>query len=248
MANGYGWRRDLPDKRDLIHPASALAVLPGHVDLRPKMPAVYDQGQLGSCTANAIAAAMQFDRIRQNLPAFAPSRLMIYYLERAIENTINSDAGAEIRDGMKAVAKTGACDEKLWPYVISKFRSKPSAACYAAAKSDEAKVYARVPQTIDAVRGVLAGGDPIVFGFTVYQSFESAAVAKTGVVPMPSHREATLGGHAVMAVGYDDPSKELIVRNSWGRKWGDGGYFYMPYAYFSDPQLASDFWTLRTVG
>jgi C1A family cysteine protease len=178
---------------------------------------------------------------------FVPSRLFIYYNERVIEGTVDSDSGAQLRDGVKAVAKLGICPETDWPYDISKFTQKPPAKAFTDARRDLARNYLRIPQVLSQMKGCLAAGYPFVFGFTVYQSFESAAVAKSGKVPMPRANEQVLGGHAVCAVGYDDAQQSFIVRNSWGPRWGKQGYCFMPYTYLSDPQLASDFWTLRKV-
>ncbi len=255
---GFGWIPDLPDNRDLLYAAPVpTAPLPSKIDLSSKCTPVYDQGQLGSCTGNAIAAALDFERLRQGLPACAPSRLFIYYNERVMEHTVNSDAGAQIRDGIKSVAKVGACSESsgngtptgsAWPYDIANFAQKPPSPCYAAAKLDRALSYMRLPQALAQLKGCLAGGFPFVFGFTVYESFESDAVAQSGDAPMPSPGEQVLGGHAVMAVGYDDATGRFLVRNSWGSSWGKSGYFTLPYAYPIDPHLASDFWTIRLVG
>jgi len=108
-------------------------------------------------------------------------------------------------------------------------------------------VYQRLNSAIiSTLKGCLASGYPFVFGFTVYQSFESAQVAKTGIVPMPAPHEAVVGGHAVLAVGYDDASQQFIVRNSWGDGWGIKGYFMMPYGYLTDTSLSDDFWTVQT--
>ncbi len=129
---GYGWRPDMPDGRDLRYaaPPAALEELPDKVDLRQQCPPIYDQGQLGSCTANAIGGALEFDQIKQGQASpFTPSRLFIYYNEREIEGSVDSDDGAEIRDGVKSVANQGACKEATWPYDIDKFRDKPSEAC-----------------------------------------------------------------------------------------------------------------------
>jgi C1A family cysteine protease len=246
----YGWIPDLPDYRDHMYaaPVTALAKPPPKVDLRRKCPPVYDQGQLGSCTANAIAAALQFDRMKQRLkPKFVPSRLFIYYNERVMEGTVSTDSGAQIRDGIKSVAQQGDCPEKEWPYDIAKFAVKPSAKCYQHALKYKAVTYQRLVQTLSQLKGCIASGFPFVYGFTVYDSFESDAVAKTGVVPMPQPKEKVLGGHAVLAVGYDDTQQRFIVRNSWGRKWGIKGYFTMPYSYLTDENLADDIWTVRLV-
>jgi len=243
-----GWLPDLPDVRDHMFaaPMNVMATLPPSVDLRSKFPPCYDQGQLGSCTGNAIAGSVQFERRKQMLsPDFIPSRLFIYYNERVIEGTVNTDAGAQIRDGIKAVNKQGVCSEKTWPYVIGKFTNKPSAAAYKEAAKHTVTSYSRVARTLTQMKGCLAAGFPFVYGFTVYESFESAAVAKTGKVPMPKPGEKVLGGHAVLAVGYDDKQDRFITRNSWGPSWGQKGYFTMPYAYLTEPNLSDDFWTIR---
>jgi C1A family cysteine protease len=250
----YGWIPDLPDHRDHLYaaPVTALSALPRRVDLRGKCPkTVYDQGQLGSCTANAIAAAIEFDLIKQRgVKPFTPSRLFIYYNERVLERAVNQDSGAQIRDGVKSVNKLGAPPEALWPYSDRNpgpFQQRPPASVYKAAAKHKVTAYQRVARALAQMKGCLAAGYPFVFGFTVYDSFESSQVAKTGVVPMPGSRENVLGGHAVLAVGYDDAAQRFIVRNSWGAKWGMKGYFTMPYAYLLDSNLADDFWTIRTV-
>jgi C1A family cysteine protease len=245
----YGWVPDLPDHRDHLYaaPVMHLAALPPSIDLRPQCPAVYDQGQLGSCTGNSIAGAIEFDLKKQGLTDFVPSRLFIYYNERAMEGTVGQDAGAQIRDGIKSVATYGAAPETLWPYDVSKFAVKPPQSVYAQAKQYKAVQYTRVAQNLSQMKGCLASGFPFVFGFSVYESFESQAVAQNGVVPMPSSSEQLLGGHAVLCVGYDDTSQRIIVRNSWGPGWGQAGYFTMPYAYVTQASLADDFWSIRAI-
>ncbi|KWS07550.1 peptidase C1 [Pseudomonas syringae pv. syringae] len=246
----YGWIRDLPDHRDHLYaaPPTALAALPHMVDLRPHCPPVYDQGQLGSCTANGIAGAIQFDRMKQKLtPAFEPSRLFIYYNERVIEHTVDSDSGAMIRHGIKSVAKQGDCPEEEWSYDIEKFAVKPPAACYKDARKYKAVSYQKVAQNLNQMKGCLAAGYPFVIGFSVYESFESKKVAKTGHAPMPGPHEKMLGGHCVLAVGYNDAHQHFILRNSWGAGWGMEGYFTLPYSYLLDENLSTDFWTIRVV-
>ena len=211
------------------------------------MPPVYDQGQLGSCTANAIGAAFEFDQVKEGYKDFMPSRLFIYYNERAMEGTIDTDSGAMIRDGMKSVAKVGVCAEDTWAYDISKFTEKPPTKAYTEAKKHQALLYKRVIPVLHQLQGALAAGYPVVFGFSVYESFMSPDVAKTGEVPLPPRNEQMIGGHAVVAVGYDDKIQRFIVRNSWGKSWGKKGYCTMPYGYLTDPQLARDFWSIYTV-
>jgi C1A family cysteine protease len=241
----YGWIPDLPDQRDFLYaaPTPIQRDIPPRMDLSDRCPPIYDQGQLGSCTANAIAAAIEFDQKKK----FVPSRLFIYFNERQMEGTVDSDSGAQIRDGIKSVATQGAPPERLWPYDISKYREKPPDDAFAAAKADLVVLYQRLISDLDTMRGCLASGYPFVFGFTVYQSFESAAVAKSGQLEMPKFSEKRLGGHAVMAVGYDDSKRTFLIRNSWGTDWGKKGYFTMPYSYLTSPKLASDFWTIRDV-
>lgn len=247
----YGWKPDLVDHNDHLFAPSPglLRSLPPAADLRDKCPPVYDQGELGSCTANGIGFAVQFDRMREGLTDEAPlSRLFIYYNERAIEGTVGDDAGAMIRDGVKSVAKIGACDETVWPYDIAKFAEKPPQAAFDAAAECKASRYSRVvighTVGLGQLKAALVSGLPVVFGFTVYESFESAEVARTGVMPLPSHREQVMGGHCVAAVGYDDARQWLVCRNSWGSGWGQQGYFMMPYSF---ALTGSDFWVINTV-
>jgi C1A family cysteine protease len=218
--------------------------LPSHIDLRPTCSPVENQSTLGSCTSNALAAAIEFLERKDGVLFVDASRLFIYYNERAMEGTVKSDAGAMIRDGIKTLKNQGVCLEKIWPYVISKFAVKPSAACYKEALKRQITSYHRI-LTLDEMRACLADGFPFVFGFTVYESFESQDVARTGVVQMPQPTERSLGGHAVLAVGYDDVQKRFIVRNSWGTGWGQKGYFTIPYNYLANRNLADDLWTIR---
>jgi C1A family cysteine protease len=252
MPHKLGWLPDIPDQRDHTYSAPAhLAVpLPQSIDLRPGCPPVYDQGELGSCTANAIAAAIEFDRLKQGLSPFIPSRLFIYYNEREMEGTIESDSGAMIRDGIKSVNKLGACNETEWPYDICQFRQRPDEQCYQDARLDRAVSYQRVTRDLTQMKACLASGLPFVFGFSVYASFESQDVAGRGIVPMPKRGEQMLGGHAVVAVGYHDYGQRFICRNSWGTGWGVNGtgYFEMPYKYLLNKGLASDFWVIKTIG
>jgi C1A family cysteine protease len=185
--------------------------------------------------------------MKQKETPFAPSRLFVYYNERVIEGTVSSDSGAQIRDGVKSVNQQGAPPETDWPYDITKFADKPPKQAYDDAAKHEAILYQRLTQTLPQLQGCLAAGYPFVFGFVVYQSFESQEVAQTGQAPMPTAGEQQLGGHAVLAVGYDDSQQRFIVRNSWGTGWGMGGYFTLPYPYLLQGTLSSDFWTIRAV-
>ncbi len=252
--HSLGWLPDLPDQRDHIFEPEKLfgVVAPqAKVDLRAECPVIYNQGQLGSCTANALAAAFDFDRKKEGHSFMTPSRLFIYWNERDMEGTVNSDAGARIRDGVKSLKKIGVAPESEWPYVIDQYTVKPAAKCYTDAKKNEALAYQRIvtPHT-DPTRDMLAclaAGYPFVAGISVYESFESDNVRKTGIVPMPGADERLLGGHAVLVIGYDTAKSEFICRNSWGTSWGDAGHFYLPFAYLTTRGLASDMWLVKTV-
>jgi C1A family cysteine protease len=203
---------------------------------------VEDQGALGSCTAQALAGNLEFlDRKIDSLYTDV-SRLFIYYNERVLEGTVDYDSGASLRVGIKTLKNDGCCEESLWPYKIAKFDVKPSGKCYLRAKTLCIKSYHRITRLSEMLT-CLAEGYPFVFGFTVYESFDSPKVARTGVVQMPKKGEAALGGHAVLAVGYDLAAKRFLVRNSWGTGWGMKGYFTMPFKYLET--LSADFWTIR---
>lgn len=254
--HAYGWRPDTPSKADRVYMLPGVPVmLPAAVDLRTNCPTVYDQGQLGSCTANAIAAAWDYENCLQDGVFLYPSRLFIYYNERVIEGSVGSDSGAQLRDGLTAVTKQGVCSEALWPYKIAKFTQKPTAKCYSAALTNQVLQSQRLTQSLLTMKTVLATGHPFVFGFTVYESFESPVVASTGLAPMPKRSEQILGGHAVCAVGYSDTVQcpgakapgAFLVRNSWGTTWGLGGYFWIAYEYLTSTGKASDFWAILRV-
>ena len=242
----YGWIPDVPDQRDILYGTVCPVppTLPPHIDLRPTCSSVEDQGNLGSCTGNALAGAIEFLEQKDNVRFTDASRLFIYYNERAMEGTIKSDAGAMIRDGIKTLKNLGVCSERSWPYTISKFAVKPGAACYKEALKRQITSYHRI-LTVDEMRACLAEGFPFVFGFTVYESFEGQEVTHSGIVQMPQPNERSLGGHAVLAVGYDDVQKRFIVRNSWGTGWGQKGYFTLPYEYLANRNLSDDLWTIR---
>ncbi len=251
-----GWLPDLPDARDFAYaaPLKLMQKMPVKADLRPGCPPVYNQGGLGSCTANALAGAFEFGIKKQAKPDFMPSRLFLYYNERVAIHTEASDSGAFLRDGIKSLNKDGICKETEWTYDDNdspgaKFTQKPPASCYSHALQNQIISYQRlVNNNINSLKGCLADGYPFAFGFTVYESFMTAAVAKTGIMPMPDFsKEKVVGGHAILAVGYDEKKQLVLIRNSWGAGWGIKGYFWMPYAYITNAHLCDDFWTIRLV-
>lgn len=246
----YGCIPDEPDANDQMFAVCEhvdLAALPPMVDLRAGIPSPpFNQLRLGSCTGQAISRLFEFTRHKLGLEHFVPSRLFIYWFERSMEGTINQDAGAQIRDGLKVLDIYGACPEEDWPYDITKFRQEPSVKAQANALIHRAIDYQRVNVSVDQMKGTLAAGFPFAFGIKVYPSFEGEQASKTGVIPMPNaRRERTIGGHAVFACGYDDTKQVFIGENSWGPNWGDHGFFYIPYHYIGDPNLCSDCWTLH---
>jgi len=246
----FGWVRDVPDQRDLLYaaPPEVAAALPRQIDLRQGFTPCYDQGRLGSCTANAIAGALQFLEAKEGAAApLMPSRLFIYYNERVLEGTVDADGGAQIRDGIKTVVKQGFCPEAEWPYDIARFALRPSDACYTDAARERVSQYLRLDPALVPLLTCLATGYPFLFGFSVYESFETAAVAATGVAHLPGPGERLVGGHAVVAAGYDMDAARFLIRNSWGSAWGSNGYFTLPFQYLTDPMLAADFWTIREV-
>lgn len=243
----YHWVPDKPDSRDYRYRAVIpKADIPSSVDLRRYASPIEDQGNLGSCTGQAIAGCIELLHRKQN-KNYDISRLFIYYQERVILGTINYDSGAYIRDGIKVCYTNGAPLESYWPYNINKFAVKPMNAAYIDAEKRKITRYERC-LSLSSVKAAIAAGNAVVFGFLVYSSFESSVVSRTGMMPYPNiSRERLLGGHAVCAVGYRDSDQRLICRNSWGSSWGDRGYFYMPYQVVNNTSMSSDFWVISSV-
>lgn len=257
-----GWLPDVPDTRDIPF-AAVFRVprkLPARTDLRAGCSPVEDQGNLGSCTAQALVGALEFLELRA-LPSPSDkskianqkskisrfrdlSRLFVYYNERAAIGTVQEDSGAMLRTGIKTLKAQGVCREGLWPYEIRRFTAKPSEACYAEAADHQVTAYQRL-NTLAEMKACLAMGLPFVFGFAVYAHVMSAAVARTGRIRLPGKSERMLGGHAVMAVGYQESTRMVLFRNSWGAAWGCSGYGQMPYAYLESRELSDDFWCIQ---
>ena len=248
MNRKYGWVRDLADRRDFTYMPRMVKRYPSSASLKDKQPPIWDQGQLASCTGFGCKRVAMYGmfKVKQRLDI---SALFIYWCERALENTTGSDGGAMIRDGIKALAQWGVCEEKLWPYRIGRYAMQPPDKAFKNALRFQALQYERVNNaTPDQIKNAILSDLPVVFGMSIYESFETAAVAKTGIVPMPSGAEKMLGGHAMCIVGYDDCVSGcgigcFQVANSWGTSWGKKGYCYIPYDYLCSAQ-ASDFWAI----
>lgn len=260
-----GWHPDLPDFRDksLKHPDVEIKLkevkslitsdvdIPDKIDHRKMCSPIEDQGALGSCTAQAVVGLMEYMMRRSDGGHVDGSRLFTYKVTRNLLGW-EGDRGAYLRTAMQSVAAFGVAPEKYWPYIIDRFEEEPSAFLYSFADNYKALNYTRLDQidlptaqVLDSIKRVLAAGYCVVFGFTVYSSLSAK-----GDIPFPKETDSVRGGHAVMAVGYDDnhvtadnkkvPS--LIIRNSWGTGWGEAGYGYLPYDYVR-AGLARDFWT-----
>jgi C1A family cysteine protease len=245
----YNLKIDRVEPSQLKFKTFAKVSLPSKVDLRTNFPPVYDQGNLGSCTANALCSVYEFEEVDENVnKGFKPSRLFLYYNERLLENSVKEDAGAMLSDGIKSLQTHGICSEKDCPYVIEKFKNKPTKTAYSNALKHKAIIASNIHQDVTSMKLSLFNKNPFVVGISVYESFESDEVAKTGMVPIPDiTKEQCLGGHAVVVVGWDDEKKVWILRNSWGDKWGDKGYFYLPYLYLLDSNLSSDLWNISKI-
>ena len=208
---------------------------------------IYDQGKLGSCLSNAISGSIHYYNNTIN-----PSRLYIYFNGRATSGnrSIMSDNGLTVRDGCKSVFDYHVCNEEEWVYDASSFFMMPSLNCYKNSFNFTNFIYYSINQDLDLIKSCLINGNPIIFGFIVYTSFMSVEVSKTGRVPMPSQQDnvventtdhKVLGGHSSVIIGFNDEEQVFQCVNSWGQKWGEGGFFYIPYQYVLDPSLAFDF-------
>jgi C1A family cysteine protease len=215
------------------------------------MSPVMNQGELGSCTAHAGAAIMEYYQNRVFNHSVRASRLFLYKVTRNLAKQ-RGDTGAELRTTMQALVMIGAPPEEYYPYDVAKFDAEPTAFLYALADDYRATAYYRhdvagvtPQQVIESLQQSLAKGLPSMFGTTVYKSFPGLGAKDdhSGQIPFPGAKDRVDGGHAMVIVGYDNPRKEFLVRNSWGDSWGNKGYGWLPYAYVTSG-LATDFWTL----
>jgi len=241
----WGWVRDLPDHRDMMYAKPRFIRVPSSFNLRPNCAKIENQGDLGSCTANSSTSAMEYIYNVLKRPMVDFSRLFLYYISRVWVESVpaTEDSGCMIRDVMKALAKYGVCPEEFWPYKTSDFSKAPSTRAKIEANKHQITRYYRLPN-LKNIKICISEGYPVVGGFMVPESIDSAKTVKTGVVAYPGPTEPFVGGHAVLFVGYDDKTKLIAFQNSWGDKWGDKGFGYLPYEYV-DSMLANDFWTIR---
>ena len=240
----YGWHRPLPSRRHIdrhgLLEISPITPFPRVTDLSNMLCPIRDQSTAGSCTSFALEPLLQYVT-----KAPAPlSELFIYFNERLAEGNPTQDNGANLSDGAQCCVTLGAPPETDWPYDLAQLATKPPDAAYMDALQFKAASDHSI-LTLRDMMGCLAQGFPFVVGITVYESFESDAVAASGVVPLPGPSEQNLGGHAVCVVGYDMTTEQFKVRNSWGTSWGQAGYFLLPFNYLTDSSLADDGWSLR---
>lgn len=230
----FGWKRPYSDILDFKYPGIGIpkpdTELPELIDMRPKCSPVEDQLSLGSCVGNAIVGNLEYvHKNFQNIDIDF-SRLFLYYLCRRFDHNIQNDDGTTIRQGMRVLEDFGCCDEVLWPYDLTQWAVSPYESCFKAALVHKTIDYFPV-KGIQEMLNTLASGLPFVFGMSVYDSFMSPQVARTGIVPYPELKDTLVGGHACLAVGYNLKEKFFICKNSWGKSWGMDGYFTIDFKY-----------------
>jgi len=224
---------------------SSSLVLPPYGSVKKYCPDIYDQGQLGSCTANAFCGAYRIlENIKNGRVDFQPSRLYLYYKEREIEGTVDEDSGADVIDGESYVQYYGICSEDSWPYDIEKYTVQPPVSCDQEALDHKISSYRTIPlnsSLLTNIKKTINSQIPVMIAIAVYESFESQSTAQTGVVTIPKKYEQCLGGHEMCIVGYNDSAKLFTVLNSWGPEWGQAGFCYIPYSYITNHNLAFEF-------
>jgi len=252
----FGWIPDKPDFRDFgavghttTAPLLRAGYRPERVDLRETgfFSPIEDQGQLGSCTAQAVVGIVEYLERKTHGNYIDHSRLFLYRASRKLYfkaqgEVLVGDTGCEIRTTIKALAAFGCPPEWIWPYDIARYDDEPPSDAYSLAQTYKGLFYVKL-ETLEHIKSFLRISLPVAFGFTCYESIDS--VGSAGIIPVPKAGERTVGGHAVSAIGYD--SEHIIIRNSWGTGWGDRGYGYIPNWYFENNQC-SDFWAVLRSG
>jgi len=238
----------------------AKPALPSSVSLVPWFSPVEDQGDLGSCTANAGVGLVEYFERRAFGKHTDASRLFLYKTTRNMMQE-KGDTGAFLRTTMGALVLFGVPPEEYWPYNEAAFDDEPSAFCYAYAQNYQSISYYRLdppgitaPDLVKQIKTNLAAGLPSMFGFTVYTSIAQANAS--GKIPYPVKGDKIAGGHAIVVAGYDDKMKikntaagakettgAFLIRNSWSSSWGDNGYGWLPYEYIIKG-LTDDWWSL----
>ena len=254
-----GLKLDKHDHRDFekVYGAPHISSADEHpvVDLRKYVRQVYAQGKMNSCGANVICSAYELELNKQAEEAGLPyynfhcSRLFVYFNARRYEKNLKVDDGASIRDTLRGMVVAGACKESLWPYNVQNVLTPPPMNCYHSAVGNRIKRYEYLNHDLNQFRACLKDGFPIAFGFKIYKSF--LITKNQGFMPVPSDEEIQNTSepelHGVLAVGYNDNLKHIIVLNSWGESYGDKGYFYMPYKVITDSKLTFNFWKIGEV-
>jgi hypothetical protein len=209
------------------------------VDLRSKFPEVYDQGKIGSCTANSLCSIFEYDSMNN----FRGSRLFLYYNERLLINETDKDEGAYLKDGIISLKRFGIAEENDWKYLIENVFIRPPEEVYRKAKNNFVIDAINIKGTLETIKEWIDKNEPIATGIPIFSNFISN---KTGIIGLPSKTDKYLGGHAVVICGYDDYQERFIVRNSWGKHWGNNGYFYLPYLYLirDNDNNNNDFWII----
>lgn len=215
---------------------------PLKLDLRNKFSDVYDQGKIGSCTANALCSIYEYDTFN-----FKGSRLFLYYNERLLLNETEVDNGAYLSDGIFTLKTFGLCEEKDWPYIIENLFKRPTDDIYQKAKSNFVTEAFSISNDVKTIKYWLNKNEPVALGIAVYSNFMNFSAAKSGNIGLPAMNDKFIGGHAVVLCGYDDDTQRFILRNSWGSYWGDKGYFYLPYDYITNDDLCSDLWIITKI-
>ena len=243
----YGWYPDIPDTRDKFINFPEILKFRNMADLRDtgNFGKVYDQGNLGSCVANALCSIIEYESNRNKNLTINPSRMFLYYNQRVIQNTTEYNSGSTIRDGTKILNKLGVCDESRCQYNESFFNVKPSVDAYIDAQNYKGIKYKKVQCNLKCIKSALTLLYPIIFGFSVYETFDDPdGVENTGIMELPKNDEKIIGGYAALIVGYDEDNERVLVQASFGTDWGIDGYFWMPYKFLLSG-ACSDFWIIE---